>query len=132
MKKEMTWAYVTAFLEADGSICIYNSIPRKRNASVVLKWAQHSENSFVLDGMKEFLEEHNVIANIHQHRTRRTSKTQDMSYLVVGSYDSVEICLTEMIPYMWVKDEKAEQALEIILRVKQRPRGSLLKPLVSV
>jgi intein/homing endonuclease len=118
MPKPMSWCYIAAFLEADGCISIdgrktHSGISKR----VKVRWVQAEDYSFVLYGIQEFLENKGIAARLYVRKSKRNDgfgRNSPYVSLEVGRQDDVILVLKKILPYMWIKDAKAREALKAI------------------
>jgi intein/homing endonuclease len=99
----MNWAYVAAFLDADGSIMTPGS-----SRYCCIEWAQHTKNNHVLYEMREFLARWGVDGRIYIYRTNQCS------VLRVRRNDDVVFCLQKVLPWLRVKESKALETMKFL------------------
>ena len=73
--------------------------------------------SQVLYGIQEFLEEHSITAHLYVRRSSKSytfKRNSPHCWLEVSRREDVLKVLKKCLPYMWIKDEKAHIAIQII------------------
>lgn len=124
----MTWEYVAGFFDGEGNITIYD-YERKRvlapdrittyqEKQVKISMAQKTRiivnmvqlKNGIIPKINEFLIAEGI--NSHIHKTDRF----DIQRLQFSSRESCKIFLEKIIPYLFVKKEKAQLALDFILK----------------
>lgn len=99
----MDWSYLAGFIDGEGSIVIYTK-PRKR---VIINIPNtHLES---INEIKRFLK----VGNVHTYK-RGKDHWKPYSLYHISSHKEVKEILTNLLPYLIIKKQKALQAIKMI------------------
>ena len=112
--KPMSWQYVAAFLDGEGSI-VARKLKGAQAPHIWLKWHQKMNPGTVLLEIEEFLWEREIKA----YHGQRETPTGIHGVVEVARTRDVEICLRRMMPYLRVKRERAATVLDYLIQLKE-------------
>ena len=121
------WAYIAGFLDGDGCIyCWINSANTRfpdsasyTNKKIArVRFTQTSGAFLVLYKIQEFFTAQGIVSNIFRKKPPRNVKCHNAMDLEIGSMDSIEKILENVLPYLIVKKRKAFETLELIREAK--------------
>jgi len=111
----MEWAYLAGFFDGEGSIV------RQSKSSCKISFSQNYLP--VLEEIKLFLEDYDIYSWVSSYTNK--NRQYNASYqLQFSASPGVKLFLTNVLPYLIVKAEKAEEALSIIPS-NPKPRARL-------
>jgi intein-encoded DNA endonuclease-like protein len=105
----MKWAYIAGFMDGEGSINFSRSTA---TFSIEVSLAQSgAEGKLLLKEMRMFLEGHGIRSSILRNKQKKTLAKKPMYALRMGQRASVQLFLTNLMPYLRIKKVKAQDAL---------------------
>jgi hypothetical protein len=112
MRDKLSWEYLAAFLDADGSI-YFNKTQSKRH--VRLRWYQNENDSWVLVLISTFLDQHNISHSLREIAAKSTGNIH--CSVEVFRHESTKRALEHLIPFLVVKFSVAQVALRTLNEV---------------
>lgn len=109
----VTWEWLAGFTDGDGCIAIPKNAVQ-RPSQIKVTWYQADAAWMVLGEITDFLEEQGIEYHLYLH------PTDDVWQLRVQGAALTEQVLEMLEPHLILKQEKAQQALEVL---RTSPRG---------
>jgi hypothetical protein len=106
----VSWEWLGGFFDGEGCIEIKPQNYGRSLMTVRLSIAQYGKNSWILNEIKSFLEEYGVTVYL---------KPKSKGGLYVNPINDVKFVLNELLPYLGVKRERAEECLKYIEEMKE-------------
>jgi len=120
----ITWPYIAGFIDCDGWITHYQ--PQAGRTRIMCGLTQSVERSEGMEAIRAFLESNDISAPLNVRKKNWKSDIR-MINITVGARSSVIILLEKVLPYLVLKRDRGQEALELALRLererlRKRPR----------
>lgn len=126
MSNETKWAYLAGIVDGEGCISYMKNKGRPNQTPrqvVRLTIVQSDKNIVLLDWCAEFLEE----CGIRYSWFEGTYKGHGRNLITVAAQESLHECLTQMIPYLTLKQDRAIEAVRFLNVQMKRRQGKKVK-----
>lgn len=107
----VTWEWLAGFTDGDGCIHI-PEIAVKRPSQIKVTWYQRSSEGWLMEEIELFLAAYLVNTRRYIHHGSKISG--EMIHLTVGNRIDTQLVLEELQPFLVLKQNKANRALELL------------------